>query len=138
METNTHIQHPGFVTANENGRISVSLLASSGCSSCHKSLCVLGDTGVKQVKVNQATDSFCVGEEVMVRINPASGYAAVAWLYLVPFALIMVVMITLLAWQYPEGWAGICSLGILVPYYAILYFLRDRMRKQCKIEIIKR
>ncbi|MBL7857358.1 MAG: SoxR reducing system RseC family protein [Cyclobacteriaceae bacterium] len=138
MEEKSYIQHAGFVVAHEKGKLHISLLETAGCSSCHNALCLLGNTGSKQVEVRDSTSHFLVGEEVVVRINPASGYAAVAWLYMLPFALIMAVMILLLQLQYAEGIAGLLSFGVLVPYYGTLYLLRKQFRGQCKIEIAKR
>jgi len=135
-ETN-YLEHIGLVTDSQNGRVRISLVG-SGCSACHKSLCVLGDSKAKEVDIPAKDYSFKSGDEVIVRINPASGYKAVALLYLVPFILMIITLTGMSRLGYHESIAGLTSLFILVPYYGIIYILKNILKSQCSIEVEKR
>jgi positive regulator of sigma E activity len=130
------LEHIGLVTENKAGRLKISLVG-SGCSACHKSLCMLGESKAKEVVISGSLH-FKAGEEVLVRINPASGYTAVVLLYLVPFLLMLLTLIIVLRLGYSEGWAGLGALLILVPYFLFLYGIRKSFHKQCKMEIVSR
>ena len=132
-----YLEHVGLVTDTLNGRVKVSLIG-AGCSACHKSLCLLGDSKAKEVEIRSNTNEFKAGDEVIVKINPSSGYKAVAWLYLIPFILMMLSLAGISHLGYHEGIAGLASLLILVPYYSMLYLQKNNLRSQCSIDIEKR
>jgi len=135
-ETN-YLEHIGLVTDSQNGRVRISLVG-SGCSACHKSLCMLGDSKAKEVEITAKDNWYKSGDEVIVKINPASGYKAVALLYLVPFILMIITLSGMSRLGYHEGVAGLASLLILAPYYGILHLLKNSLRSQCSIEVEKR
>lgn len=130
-----YLEHVGLVTDTQNGRVTISLIG-SGCSACHKSLCMLGDSKAKEVEIPSNTNEFKAGDEVIVKINPASGYKAVTLLYLVPFTLMMFALV--LMSRFGEGMAGLTALLILVPYFSFLYLMKARVGSQCKIDVEKR
>lgn len=132
-----YIEHSGLVTANQNGRITISLTG-SGCSACHKNFCMLGGSKAKEVEIPERGFLLKTGDEVVVKINPASGYKAVAFLYLVPFLLMLGVLLFMLGKSYPEGISGLASLLILIPYFIILYAFRKQMGSRCSIDVEKK
>lgn len=131
-----YLEHVGLVTDTLNGRLKISLVG-AGCSACHKSLCLLGDSKAKEVEIANE-HGFKAGDEVIVKINPASGYKAVALLYLVPFLLMIFSLIAMSRLGYNEGIAGLTSLLILVPYYGMIYLQKNNLRSQCSIDVEKR
>lgn len=132
-----YLEHVGLVTDTLNGRVKISLVG-AGCSACHKSLCMLGDSKAKEVEISTNTNEFKAGDEVIVKINPASGYKAVALLYLLPFILMMLSLVVISRLGYHEGIAGLTSLLILVPYYGMIYLQKNTLRSQCSIDVEKR
>jgi positive regulator of sigma E activity len=132
-----YLKHIGLVTDSQNGRIRISLVG-SGCSACHKSLCMLGDSKAKEVEISARENWFKAGDEVIVKINPASGYKAVALLYLIPFMLMIIALAGMSRLGYNEGIAGLASLLVLVPYYGMIWLLRNSLGSQCKIDVEKR
>lgn len=130
-----YLEHVGLVTDTRNGRVTISLIG-SGCSACHKSLCMLGDSKAKEVEIPSNTKEFKAGDEVIVKINPASGYKAVALLYLVPFTLMMLALV--LMSRFGEGIAGLAALLILVPYFGFLYLMKAKVGSQCTLDVEKR
>lgn len=132
-----YLEHIGLVTANQNGRITISLTG-SGCSACHKSLCMLGDSKAREVEIPQREYQLNVGDEVWVKINPSSGYKAVALLYIVPFLLMFGSMLFMLGLGYSDGISGLTALVILVPYFIILYGFKKQLGSQCSVDIVKK
>lgn len=133
-----YITEPGFVSAVTRQVVTVTLLGSGGCASCHKSLCVLRDTTNRNVEVPTTAGKLHVGDEVYVRMKPETGYVALMWLYIIPFLVLMTVMIGLLRMQVNEGLAGLFALLALFPYYGILFLLRNYVKRQCHVEVVKR
>jgi len=131
------LEHVGLVTDFQNGRIKISLVG-SGCSACHKSLCMLGDSKAKEVEIPENQNRFKAGDEVIVKINPASGYKAVAILYLVPFILMFLSLVVMSRLGFHEGLAGLTALLILIPYYGMIYWLKNSLSSHCSIDVEKR
>ncbi len=136
-DTTNYLEHIGLVTDSSNSRLKISLVG-SGCSACHKSLCMLGDSKAKEVDIPYKENRFRAGDEVIVRINPSSGYQAVILLYFVPFLLILLMLLGMLRAGYNEGISGLMSLIILGPYFGLLYTFRKVISTQCKMEVVKR
>lgn len=132
-----YLEHIGLVTDSSNSRLKISLVG-SGCSACHKSLCMLGESKAKEVEIPVQENSFRAGDEVIVRINPESGYRAVTLLYFMPFLLMLLALIVMLSAGYNEGISGLTSLFVLVPYFGLLYIIRNKLGTRCKMEAVKR
>jgi len=135
-ETN-YLEHEGLVTDAQQGRVKITLVG-SGCSACHHSLCMLGDSKAKEVEVLTRDILFQPGDEVVVKINPASGYRAVLLLYLSPFLFMLLTLVFMVQSGYPEGLSGLASLLVLVPYFGTLYLLRKKLGSHCHLEVVKR
>jgi sigma-E factor negative regulatory protein RseC len=131
------LEHIGLVKSVAPHRITISLIG-AGCTACHHSLCMLGDSKAKEVEVPVKKNSFLPGQEVRVKINPASGYLAVVVLYLVPFLLMTGTLSVMQLSGYTESMAGLASLLILLPYFTGVYQIRNRLKSHCTIEVEKR
>ncbi len=99
---------------------------------------MLRDNSLREVELPYKQHSFQVGDEVSVRMKPSTGYAAVGWLYVLPFVVMIVVLIFVLMVNGSEGIAGISALLVLAPYYGMLYLRRAFFQKQCQVEVVKR
>ena len=132
-----YLEHIGLVTANQHGRITISLTG-SGCSACHKSLCMLGDSKAGEVEIPQQGHTLNIGDEVLVKINPSSGYKAVTLLYIVPFLLMFGSLLIMLALGYSDGISGLTALMILIPYFSMVYGFRKQLRGQCSVDVVKK
>ena len=53
------------------------------------------------------------------------GYLAILLGYFIPAVLTIAALITLISLHVGELTAGLVSIGILIPYYLVLYFFRD-------------
>jgi sigma-E factor negative regulatory protein RseC len=129
-----YLQHAGIVTESQNGKVTISLTG-FGCSACHKSLCMLGDSKAKEVELQRKETSLQVGDAVIVKINPGSGYKAVLLLYLLPFCLMVLTLLSASGLGYHEGIAGLASLLILVPYFSLIFLMKKWLSSQCTIDV---
>jgi len=130
------IEQVGIVLATCGEDVSV-VLQGSGCSACHKSLCMLGDSKAKEIHVRAHGHDYQVGDHVVVSINPSSGYMAVVTLYLMPFLVMIITLWLTTTLGFTEPVAGMSSLVILIPYFGGVFLLRSKLQHQCKIGIKK-
>lgn len=129
--TNGEIWQPGIVVAVSSEKVSVRIIARSACGSCTaKSLCGAGDIAEKIIEVKKPTGSYSVGEQVVVSMSSGLGARATIFGYLFPFILLIVSLITLDAIGVSELINGLVSIGVLVPYFLMLWFLRKRFEKR--------
>jgi len=54
---------------------------------------------------------------------------------MIPFLLVLVALTTVFSVTKNEILAGLLALGILIPYYTILYYLRHYFKKVFKFEL---
>ena len=74
--------------------------------------------------------NYKVGEEVTVLMKKTLGSQAVFLAYVLPFLIMFIVLIILINLTGNEGFSGLISIAILVPYFYIIYLLRDRFKKK--------
>lgn len=126
----------GIVLASRGDDVRVSVQG-SGCSACHKSLCMLGDSKAKEINVKTQGHAYRAGDQVVVSIDPSSGYMAVVTLYLIPFLFIIITLWLTTTLGFTEPVAGLSSLLILIPYFGGVFLIRGKLQHQCKIGIRK-
>ena len=63
------------------------------------------------------------------------GFLAVLLSSVIPLFLLIAVLASVLAATSSEAWAALASLGALVPYYLILYILKDKIRSRLSFKI---
>ncbi|UOB17550.1 SoxR reducing system RseC family protein [Abyssalbus ytuae] len=129
--------HSGVISKIRGNSVIVSLKENVHCESCRaKGVCGVSDSGSKQIEVFNSNDSFMLNENVNIILKKELGFKAVVWAYIIPFFLLFVVMI--ISSKYYEEWvAGLLALGVLIPYYFVLYFLKDSFRKVFNASIKK-
>jgi sigma-E factor negative regulatory protein RseC len=132
------IEHKGRVDSITDNKIVVSILAMSGCASCHaKGVCSASDMQEKSIEVYDFSDQYQVGEDVNVILRQSLGFRALFLGYVLPFTLILFILIILTAITKNEAISGIGALAVLIPYYIILFLLRDKIRKKFTFTIKK-
>ena len=132
------IKHKGTVIDINNNTIFVELISQSACSACHaKSLCSI-DSQKKIIEIeNNNINLFAVGENVNVILKESLGLKAVCLAYFLPFITFVLTLVLCLNMGISEGLSAILSLLILVPYYTILYFFQNKLKKEFYFEIEK-
>lgn len=132
----SQIEHKAVVVSLEP-HIQVKMERISACASCRtKHICGMDEKSEKIVDITERPkETIEIGDEVTIYIEQRLGNVALFWGYLMPFIVLVVTLFTLLALQYSEGVAGLFSVGVLVPYYFILYLLKDRLKKEFEFKI---
>lgn len=114
-----------------NGKyIRVRIQNFSACAGCHsKESCVSFEKGERVVDVeNDLSRSVNVGDRVDVQMVESSGWLAVFLGYVLPFILLIATLI-MANYFLGEILAALLALGVLVPYYLVLYAFRNKMKK---------
>jgi len=132
------IDHEGVIEEIEDGIIRVRISSQSACATCHaKGACSTGDMEDKYIDVPLYGSEYHEGDQVKVSISRHIGFKAVAIGYIYPFLLVLICLIVLNTAGFDELHSGLISLGLLVPYYLIIYLLRTRINKQFSFKLNK-
>jgi positive regulator of sigma E activity len=138
MSDSKSIEHKGRIDSIDGNKINVSFVAMSACASCHaKGVCSAADMQEKSVEVLDFTKQYNVGEEVNVTLKQSLGFRALFLGYVLPFIIVLLVLIILTVITKNEAVSGIGALSVLVPYYLILFLLKDKIRKRFTFTISK-
>ena len=138
MSQSKSIDHKGRIDSIHGNKINVSFLAMSGCASCHaKGFCSAADMQEKNVEVTDYTNQYNIGEEVNITLKQSLGFRALFLGYVLPFLLVLSMLIGLTSLKFNEAIAGLGALSVLLPYYLILFLLRNKIRKKFTFTINK-
>ena len=126
------ITHKGKVKQIDNTRILVQIMQTSACSACEaKSLCHSAESKEKMIEVYAAdTADFEVGQEVMLVGTLSQGLKAVVYAYVIPLILMLAVLFLSLFRGMDEALAALLSVGVLIPYYLIIYLMRHHLTRK--------
>lgn len=131
------VSHSGIVSKMVANHLEIALSGNIHCESCQvKSACGVSETETKIVRVLQTDASLSVGQQVRVVLQNSLGLKAVFLAYVLPFLLLFVVLIT--ASLFVKEWqAGLLALFVLIPYYMLLYFNKNTLKKVFSIHVLK-
>lgn len=104
----------------------------SACSACEaKSLCHSAESKEKMIEVHAADAAdFEVGQEVMLVGTLSQGLKAVVYAYVIPLILMLVVLFLSLLRGMDEALAALLAIGVLIPYYLIIYLMRHHLTRK--------
>lgn len=126
--TNT-IEHQGIVNKIDGSSIEVLIIQSTACSSCSaKGYCSSSESKEKIIEITEKNHSYKVGDSVMLEGATTMGLKAVFLAFVLPFIWIMICLFVLMYFLQNELYAAILSLISLVPYYLILWLLKDHIK----------
>lgn len=129
--------HSGVVSKILGRSVIVSLDKNVHCDSCSaRGACGMGDSPNREIEVRDPGESFKLQEKVKVTLQKGLGQKAVFWAYIFPFALLLMTLMTA-SLLFAEWVAGLLSLFVLIPYYAILYLRRNYFQKTFRVSILK-
>jgi sigma-E factor negative regulatory protein RseC len=134
---NNRICHSGVVESIEGNCVHVRIVQTSACAACK----VAGYCNAAESK-EKIVDVFCddptdykTGQAVTVSTSGNVAARALLWGFGLPFVVMVGVLVCALLLTGSEGIAALCGLASLIPYYIILWFFRDSMRKQLAFAI---
>ena len=130
---NNNIKHLGIVESIDGSHVRVKILQSSACSSCSvKSHCNISETKEKIIDIHDKESADCcsVGQEVMVCGTTSMGMKAVVLAFVLPFIVLLAALfVTMRVTDGDEAASALVSLCTLIPYYIIIYLLRNRISR---------
>jgi sigma-E factor negative regulatory protein RseC len=130
------VLHAGIIQQVSENKITVVIVNASACSSCHASgACLASDMKEKEIEISHFSGNYHSGQMVNVVGRLSQGYRAAFYGYLLPFLVVFTTLILGVSVTKNEGLAGLLSLAILIPYYAVLYFFRNRIKRSFEFEI---
>ena len=121
------INHTGIVQKSDNESVTVLITAESACRGCHaEGSCNLSG---KEEKIVEVKGSYNVkeGDTVTVSMKQSTGFTALLLGYILPLVVVLAFLILFVLIGYSELVAGLLSLSSLLPYYLVLYFLRNKI-----------
>ena len=131
------ISHSGVVDSIMGNVVKVRIVQSSACASCKVAgHCNASESKVKIVDVvSPLSGDYKLGQEVVVSASKDVANRALLLGFGVPFLLLVSVLVIALRFLSDEGAAALLALGALVPYYFLLWLLRDRIQQKISFQI---
>lgn len=130
---NNNIKHLGIVESIDGSHVRVKILQSSACSSCSvKGHCNISETKEKIIDIHDKESAECcsVGQEVMVCGTTSMGMKAVVLAIVLPFVVLLAALfVTMRVTDGDEATSALVSLCTLIPYYIIIYLLRNKISR---------
>jgi len=132
------IRHEGVIDSIEGRMVTVRILQVSACSGCQASdVCHAAEKKEKLVEVEMNdTESLSIGQTVTVVAGNRIGMTAVILAFGLPLLLLLAFLITSMAVTGSEKVAAVAAMAILLPYYSVLFFFRNRIRRNFGFSII--
>ena len=134
----TKISHSGIVESIEDGCVKVRIVQTSACAACKVAgYCNAADSKEKIVDVygDAAAKELAIGQQVTVTTSGQVAAKALLWGFGLPFVVMVAVLVLVLWLTGSEGKAALSGLAALIPYYILLWLLRNRMRQQLAFSI---
>lgn len=129
----SEIRHSGVIESISDECVSVRILQASACAACKvASRCNASEAKEKIIEVHAASaaKSRKIGDHVMVCTSRGVISKAMRIGFVLPFLLMVLTLIVVFLLTGSEALAGLLSLGVLVPYYLVVWMLRDRIGRQ--------
>lgn len=129
--------HDGIVDRVEGEKVFVNIVSMSACVSCHaKGLCNMSEIQEKSIEAELPQGWHPqAGDKVRLEMEERLGSKAVLLGYFYPFLLVVAALIAFTTAGIDEGFSALIALSLLIPYYTILYFSRNKLRKSFAFRI---
>lgn len=133
------IKHRGIVEKVDGSHVVVRIVQTSACSACSaKGLCNASESKEKQIDVYEVNPSYRIGEEVVLCGSTSMGMRAVFLAFGIPVLLLLFALFATM--RITDGDAllsAIVALLAVVPYYVVIYLMKDKMNKTFSFVIEK-
>lgn len=133
------IRHQGIVNYIDGQNVTVQITQLSACGGCQaRNICRAAESKEKLIEVRYPqAGGLRVGQEVTIAGAESLGFKAVAFAFGLPLLFLMMVLVGVFAFTGSEKIAAISALGVLVPYYTVLFLFRDKLKKEFQFMIIQ-
>ena len=131
------IKHSGVVEKIMDDCIQVRIVQTSACAACKVAgYCNASESKEKLIDVYHADSHHLnVGDAVTVTASTEVAAHALLLGFGLPFVVMVTVLVIVLQTTGNEGRAALSGLLALVPYYAVLYLFRNRLRDKLSFSI---
>lgn len=132
--SHTRIEHEGRVEGIGEDFIRVSIVNRSACAQCQaKGVCAASEESVRTIDIpltiSTMTRRFELGEKVNVVLSSSLGATAVVLAYVVPLLVLIAAILLASSLQLQELYVGLCALGSVALWYAVLFLMRNRLSR---------
>ena len=133
------IKHRGVVEKIEGTHVVVRIVQTSACSACSaKGLCNASDSKEKQIDVYGVQASYRIGEEVVVCGTTSMGMRAVLLAFGVPLLILLLALfVTMRITDGDALLSAFVALLAVMPYYLLVYFMKDKLDRTFSFTIEK-
>ena len=132
MAKKGEIRHSGKILEVNPDFTTVQIVVSSACTSCHaKTMCGMSEDEEKVIMV--PTDPYAgykVGDEVQVMTKMTMGLKAVWISYVIPLAVLMILILSLSSVIGNELMLGFVAMAGVALYYLGIWLFRDRLSNE--------
>lgn len=134
----SEIRHSGVVDAVHGQVVTVRILQASACSGCHAAgICRASESKEKLVQVDCSdASSYQVGQNVTVSGQERLAVRALVLAFGMPLLLMLTALVATVTVTGNEKTAAAAAFLVLVPYYLVLFLMRDRIKKGFVFKII--
>lgn len=124
------IEHEGIVQSISENSVQVLIVQNSACAGCHaQGVCTAADKTEKIIDA-QAMETLQAGDKVKVYAQQRLGVKATLLAFVIPFLLIFITLAIAGMFTDKEAVTGTIALAMLVPYYIILSFFKNKLQKE--------
>ena len=124
--------HSGKILEINPDFTTVQIIVSSACAACHaKSMCGMSEDEKKVIMV--PTDPYAdhqVGDEVQVMTKMTMGLKAVWISYVIPLAILMILILSLSSVIGNELLLGLVAIAGVALYYFFIWLFRDKLSNE--------
>lgn len=133
------IRHLAKVIDIKDNTLYLRVMRSDACSICAaKNFCGMQKESENIITIEDTQASeFNIGEEVDICLSLASSAKAVIYGYILPLILLLVAIILSKTLGYSDFNSGISGIIVLIPYYFVLFLMRNKMKSDFKFKIIR-
>ena len=133
------VEHQGVIISIDGKVAHVKIEQTSACASCHvKSVCGASEKSEKIVDANLLDTSLKIGDQAIVIGQKSLGIQAVLLAYVLPFIVIVSMLFIVNIFTTNELVIGTCALASLIPYFAILRLMRNKIQAKFQFYAIKK
>ena len=132
MAKKDEIRHSGKILEITPDFTTVQIVVSSACASCHaKAMCGMSEDEEKVIMV--PTDPYAghkVGDEVQVMTKMTMGLKAVWISYVIPLAVLMILILSLSGLIESEVYRALAAIGGVAVYYFFIWLFRNKLSNE--------
>ena len=125
------IRHHGIIDHFEGDTVFVRINQQSACVGCHaRSVCTASDSKIKMIEIKDQSGLYQENEEVTICGRSSLGLQAVFLAFVIPLIVLIGAIVIAQAVGVEETLSGLIGMVLLIPYYYILYLMREKLKRR--------